>query len=122
MLKRWLYVAPVAVLLPVLGCGSDDEASAAEIETETGTEPVGGRSAAAVDADDDFWRLVHGEDDNYAAVLEALEAAAKEAGVTAEIEVYPANHGWCALDSPVYDEAQAERAWARLLATYEAHL
>ena len=52
----------------------------------------------------------------------ALEAAAKEAGVTAEIEVYPANHGWCALDSPVYDEAQAERAWARLLATYEAHL
>lgn len=52
----------------------------------------------------------------------ALEAAAKAAGRTAEIEVYPANHGWCALDSPVYDEAQAERAWARLLATYEAHL
>ncbi len=47
---------------------------------------------------------------------------AREAGVTTEIEVYPANHGWCALDSPVYDEAQAERAWARLLATYEAHL
>jgi len=52
----------------------------------------------------------------------ALRKAAKEAGVEAEIEVYPANHGWCALDSPVYDEAQAERAWARLLATYEAHL
>jgi len=52
----------------------------------------------------------------------ALRKAATEAGVTAEIEVYPANHGWCALDSPVYDEVQAERAWARLLATYEAHL
>lgn len=52
----------------------------------------------------------------------ALEAAAKEAGVTAEIAVYPANHGWCALDSPVYDEAQAEKAWARLLATYAEHL
>jgi carboxymethylenebutenolidase len=52
----------------------------------------------------------------------ALEAAAKQAGVSAEIEVYPANHGWCALDSPVYDEAQAERAWGRLLATYEANL
>ncbi len=52
----------------------------------------------------------------------ALEAAAKEHDVNAEIDVYPANHGWCAIDSPVYDEAQAERAWARLLATYAEHL
>jgi len=51
-----------------------------------------------------------------------LERAAAEAGREAEIEVYPANHGWCALDSPVYDEEQAERAWNRLLATYAAHL
>lgn len=56
------------------------------------------------------------------AAKDALEKAAKEAGVTAEIEVYPANHGWCALDSPVYDEAQAEKAWARLLALYGAQL
>ena len=47
-----------------------------------------------------------------------LEKTASEAEVTAEIEVYPANHGWCALDSPVYDATQAERAWKRLLATY----
>ncbi len=53
---------------------------------------------------------------------ETLDEAAAAAGVTAEIEVYPANHGWCALDSPVYDEAQAERAWARLLALYAQHL
>jgi carboxymethylenebutenolidase len=52
----------------------------------------------------------------------ALEAAMAEAKITSEIEVYPANHGWCTIDSPVYDEAQAERAWARLLATYERHL
>lgn len=52
----------------------------------------------------------------------ALEQAAADAGVPAEIEVYPANHGWCALDSPVYDAAQAERAWERLLATYAARL
>lgn len=52
----------------------------------------------------------------------ALEAAAEAASMSAEIDVYPANHGWCALDSPVYDEAQAERAWSRLLATYAAHL
>lgn len=52
----------------------------------------------------------------------ALEQAAATAGRPAEIEVYPANHGWCALDSPVYDEVQADRAWSRLLATYAAHL
>ncbi|MGD2167961.1 MAG: dienelactone hydrolase family protein [Gammaproteobacteria bacterium] len=38
------------------------------------------------------------------------------AGLQAEIEVYPAAHGWCPPDSAVYNEAQAERAWSRLLA------
>lgn len=51
-----------------------------------------------------------------------LRAAADVAGRTAEIEVYPAQHGWCVPDSPVYDEAQAERAWSRMLATFEAQL
>lgn len=51
-----------------------------------------------------------------------LEKAAAAAGQPTEIEVYPANHGWCALDSPVYDETQAERAWTRLLATYAERL
>jgi carboxymethylenebutenolidase len=31
-------------------------------------------------------------------------------------------HGWCALDSAVYDEAQAERAWGRLLVLLEGAL
>lgn len=52
----------------------------------------------------------------------ALKQAADAAGVTAEIEVYPAQHGWCVTDSPVYDEVQAERAWSRLTANLEAHL
>lgn len=51
-----------------------------------------------------------------------LRAAADAAGRTAEIEVYPAQHGWCVPDSPVYDELPAERAWARMLATFEAQL
>lgn len=51
-----------------------------------------------------------------------LEQAAASAGRVAEIEVYPAQHGWCVTDSPVYDEPQAERAWARLLAMFEANL
>lgn len=40
------------------------------------------------------------------------------AGRPAEIEVYPADHGWCVPDSPAYDRAEADRAWGRLLALY----
>ena len=47
-----------------------------------------------------------------------LRAAAEKLGANAEIEVYPADHGWCVPDSPVYNAAQAERAWGRLLALY----
>jgi len=42
-----------------------------------------------------------------------------KAGLPAEIEVYAgAAHGWCPPDSKVYNEAQAEKAWSRLLALY----
>jgi carboxymethylenebutenolidase len=51
-----------------------------------------------------------------------LREAAKKANITAEIEVYPAQHGWCAIDSPVFDEAQAERAWARMLDIFGRYL
>jgi carboxymethylenebutenolidase len=52
----------------------------------------------------------------------ALREAAEEAGRPAEIEVYPADHGWSVPDSPVYDRDQAEKAWARLLALYQRAL
>ena len=42
-------------------------------------------------------------------------AAAKR---EADIAVFPADHGWCVPDSPVYDKAQADRAWDALLALY----
>ncbi len=52
-----------------------------------------------------------------------LRQAFEQAGVEAEIEVYQgAMHGWCPPDSAVYNEAQAERAWARLLALFEQRL
>ena len=44
------------------------------------------------------------------------------ANLQAEIEVYPAAHGWCPPDSAVYNEAQAERAWSRLLVMFETAL
>jgi carboxymethylenebutenolidase len=41
-----------------------------------------------------------------------------KANLPAEIEVYPAAHGWCPPDSSVYNEAQAEKAWSRLLVLF----
>jgi carboxymethylenebutenolidase len=53
-------------------------------------------------------------------VLKAAFAAAKN---PADIEVYQgANHGWCVPGSQVYNEAQAERAWAKLLALFKSTL
>ena len=52
-----------------------------------------------------------------------LREAYAEAGIPAEIEVYEgAMHGWCPPDSQVYNEAQAERAWNRLLVLLESAL
>ena len=44
------------------------------------------------------------------------------ANLEAEIEVYPAAHGWCPPDSAVYNEAAAERAWSRLLVLLDGAL
>ena len=42
-----------------------------------------------------------------------------KANLPAEIEVYAGSaHGWCPPDSQVYNEPNAEKAWARLLALY----
>ena len=58
-----------------------------------------------------------------------LKEAFAAAGVAAEIEVYAgALHGWCVPDmpmqngSPIYNKADAERAWGKLLALYKAAL
>jgi len=53
-------------------------------------------------------------------VLREAFAAAK---LPAEIEVYEgAMHGWCPPDAAVYNEAQAEKAWTRMLATFKSGL
>jgi len=53
-------------------------------------------------------------------VLREAFAAAK---LPAEIEVYAgAMHGWCPPDSSVYNEAQAEKAWSRMLALFKTAL
>jgi carboxymethylenebutenolidase len=57
-----------------------------------------------------------------------LREAFAAAHVAAEIEVYPAQHGWCVPDmpmrdgAPIYNKVEAERAWAKLVALYRATL
>jgi len=51
-----------------------------------------------------------------------LREALAAAKLPAEVEVYPAAHGWCPPDTQVYDAAQSERAWTRLLATFKQAL
>jgi carboxymethylenebutenolidase len=47
-----------------------------------------------------------------------LKETFDKAKLAAEIEVYPAAHGWCPPDTQVYNEPAAERAWSRLIALY----
>ena len=50
---------------------------------------------------------------------DTLKETFAEAKLPAEIEVYEKTmHGWCPPDSSVYNEANAEKAWGRLLALY----
>jgi carboxymethylenebutenolidase len=51
-----------------------------------------------------------------------LKETFEKVKLPAEIEVYAGAHGWCPPDSGVYNEAQAEKAWSRLLALYQKAL
>jgi carboxymethylenebutenolidase len=51
-----------------------------------------------------------------------LKKAFADAKLNAEIEVYPAAHGWCPPDTQVYNKEQSEKAWGRMLALFEKAL
>lgn len=51
-----------------------------------------------------------------------LMAAAEAAAADIDVEVYQGDHGWTVLDSPVYAEGEAERAWSELLEMYSETL
>ena len=80
---------------------------------------IRGRVLIAVASNDDA-RQPTAKDD--------LKKAFEAAKVTYEIEVYKGLHGWCVADmplaegKPIYDKADADRAWGRLLALYQAGL
>ena len=52
-----------------------------------------------------------------------LRESFAKAGLPAEIEVYAGTlHGWCPPDAAVYNAAQAEKAWERLMALFKEAL
>lgn len=54
---------------------------------------------------------------------EKLEKALDAGGVKYDSEVYAgAKHGWCVRDHTVYNEAQAERAWAKMVSLFREAL
>ena len=55
-------------------------------------------------------------------VKDDLKAAFAAAGRPATVEVYAANHGWCVPGGAVYNQAEAERAWAALDKLYKTQL
>ena len=70
-----------------------------------------------------LFAIAENDDNNQPEAKDVLRDAFSQAGLRAEIEVYAgAMHGWCPPDSTVYHEAQAERAWSRLLALFERAL
>jgi carboxymethylenebutenolidase len=67
--------------------------------------------------------IAENDDKNDPKAKDVLRETFAQANLPAEIEVYAgAMHGWCPPDSRVYNEAQAERAWSRLLALFEKTL
>ena len=55
-------------------------------------------------------------------VKDVLKADFAKAKLAAEIEVYPAAHGWCPPDTTVYNKDAAEKAWSRMLALFSKAL
>jgi carboxymethylenebutenolidase len=66
--------------------------------------------------------IARNDDEKEPKTKDILRDAFAKAGRPAEVEVYPAMHGWCPPDSAVYDAAQAEKAWARMMALFKESL
>jgi carboxymethylenebutenolidase len=75
-----------------------------------------------------YFGIASSDDERQPDAKDKLKEAFAAAKVTAEIEVYPAQHGWCIPDmpmrdgAPIYNKAEAERAWGKLVALYKAAL
>jgi carboxymethylenebutenolidase len=67
--------------------------------------------------------IADNDDERDPRAKDLLREATGKADLKAEIEVYEgALHGWCPPDGGAYNEAQAERAWSRMLLLFEREL
>src|SRR2546429_3116109 len=75
-----------------------------------------------------YFGIASNDDERQPDAKAKLKEAFAAAKVVAEIEVYPAQHGWCVPDmpvrdgAPIYNKVEAERAWGKLVALYRAAL
>lgn len=75
-----------------------------------------------------YFGIAANDDQRQPDAKDKLRDAFAAAKVPAEIEVYPARHGWCVPDmpieqgQPIYSPPDAERAFSRLLALYQVAL
>jgi carboxymethylenebutenolidase len=73
-----------------------------------------------------YFGVAASDDRRQPAAKDKLKESFAKAAVPAEVEVYPAKHGWCVPDmpiedgAPIYDKAQAELAWSKLVALYKS--
>src|SRR5207244_6491848 len=58
-----------------------------------------------------LFAIAQSDDEKQPEAKTVLKDAFAKAKLPAEIEVYPAMHGWCPPDSRVYDKDLAEKAW-----------
>ncbi|MGZ5893331.1 MAG: dienelactone hydrolase family protein [Caldimonas sp.] len=72
--------------------------------------------------------VAQNDDERQPDAKDKLKAAFAAANLPAQVEVYPARHGWCVPDmpqeggAPLYDAPEAERAWTKLLELYKSAL
>jgi carboxymethylenebutenolidase len=75
-----------------------------------------------------YFGIASNDDARQPDAKDKLKEAFAAARVPADIEVYPALHGWCVRDmplqngAPIYNKADAERAWGKLVALYNTSL
>jgi carboxymethylenebutenolidase len=67
--------------------------------------------------------IAENDDQKQADAKNVLRDSFAKAKLPAEIEVYKGTmHGWCPPDSQVYNQAQAEKAWERMLVLFKTAL
>lgn len=75
-----------------------------------------------------YFGVARSDDEKQPDAKDKLRESFAAAKVPTTVEVYPATHGWCVADMPteggksIYDQAEAEIAWAKLLDLYKTAL